>query len=485
MMAETVFSNQITHQFVTEHNHVTDFISEMNADVCFQNNPSGTGCHFDNYSFGEEFLDPDIRQNEALLIVDYDLTPAANVLYYQDRILNFYEVDGSAHIIPNESHVRVPKVFGDGITALKSTHAIPTESAVELANVISDTYGNNIPYATSHGLTVFAALADHARNQPVVFLDISKAQLHKAIPEVFCAVQSAEDEVHLGQLKSYAEKIESEITNLYKKHHIKFVNVSWGLVLNTIKSDWENTCNSSVPDNLTLKAILDTYQPVFKSLFGTADVLATHAAYQGTFNADFEIPFEWASEDFQNRMRVGVMGYLGNDIPLNGSAGRPHASEVSPENLELVDLYLNSGCQLYSDYGCRSEDPLQLRIPYGLGTVALPELNIQTSFVAPVGLAYFINLRNSPAFCQFEMNQSLINEIKAVILESCEGESACIFHDPLLTQGFNEPFDCEASDGTQPEKVPVDSKFGLVMLFMLVLILSLRSFYQKSNSSHN
>ncbi|WP_395373971.1 hypothetical protein [Marinicella sp. W31] len=446
-------------------------IAKVNSDECFKNSTSGKKCEYKEFSFDKSLVHPKIAENEAILITDFDLSPAVNVLLYQNRIIGFYSFDKDGKIVSSNESIIVPRVLGEVLVSIGSLEKVTDKHAAALLSAINTIYTGHIPYATSHGFLAYSAMSKFTPHQPVVFLDIKNIFFHNAIPSIFCSIRSENDQINLDKLYNQSKIVKEQILYFYKKHNIKFVNASWGIILEHIKSDWKRLCHTAMPEDSTLLALLKTYTPIYDALFNTPGVFTSQASFQGDFNHYKEIPFDIENDKFPNRLRFGVIGQLDHSIPEYGIDTIQPSVEKTPADENLSDLYLNTGCVLFQNYNCRESDTHSLRVPLGLGSINEPALVNQSSFVSPLGLAYFINIRNNVYNCAAIMSNQLISKIKSNLLSSCKNNSFCKFHDPIGNDFFKPSPFCGNRGEILAKKVPSNSFFGTLLLACLIIFV--------------
>ncbi len=406
----------------------------IDQDTCFLNGLNGgdvSGCDFDIFTAGLEHVDPgfDVGSSEAVLIMDV-LTPSVEMLRYRNRIRGFYSVqtDGTIGAVPMEWEL--PKTFGDIVISFATSPAIPSENLATLQPRLSQVYGGSVPGLSTHGLAVFNILADLIPNNPIVFLDNNLMTFHRAIPETFCAVQGKNDHANLDRLRAHSQLVALYLGFLFQLHDIRFVNASWGYTIETIRGPWPSVCGTPVPSEGVLLAILDAYRPIFDVLFNTPGVFTAHAALSSPTNDHY--PFDQASADFPNRLRVGSFEHDGNQVPAQGLTDVPPSFSPVPTG-DDADVWVNSGCVFF--FFCRPDRPLSLTLQYGMGRGNFPIT--QSSFLNPILLGTFVHARNQRA--GEAMNNTLIDSLINTIIPECAFGlvTQCRYIDPLLHEQFD------------------------------------------------
>ena len=413
-------------------NRISAGLTGIEEDECFHQAGDHINCDFQSFSVDISFVDNGFLTREAILIVD-ELVPAVEMLRDRNRILGNYRVESNGKIAPVQANWYLPLVFGDIVTAFASSPFIPSEDLIELGVELEETYSDHVPVVGSHGLAVYNILSNLVPNHPIVFLDNNLLTFNQSMPEVFCAVDSTDpDDGNLSALREHSEQFSTSLQELLVSHNIRFINASFGYTIETIRGPWPSVCETELPDEAVLLAILEAYRPIFDVLFNTDGVFTAHAGFESPNNTHF--PYDQVSPGFPNRLRVGVLAHNGSDIPAGGLSSIP--VEYSPvPSIEDADIFVNSGCNTLGN--CRGERPLSLAGLYGMGRITFPIP--QTSFSTPLLLAHFIYKRNQPQFRDLAMDNNVVSALIGEVVHDCNDTSGiCIYIDPLLHEQFEE-----------------------------------------------
>ncbi len=405
---------------------VSAALAGIEEDVCYQQEGDKSTCDQDIFLVNDIHVESPFLEREAVLVID-ELAPAVEMLRYRNRILGFYRMQVDGSISSEIPSWELPKTFGDIVTGFAISPFVPSEDLSAVGSALNDVYSEHVPTVGSHGLGVFNILADLIPNNPIIFLDNNLLPFNQSIPDVFCAVDSADpSDPNLVALLQRAARTAESLSELFVAHNIRYINASWGYTIETIRGPWQRVCGTAVPPEDVLLAILETYRPVFDVLFSTPGVFTAHAGFVSPNNAHY--PFDQILPEFPNRLRVGVFQHVAESVPEQGLVDVPAAYAPTPPE-DDADVYINTACDY--NLGCRAKRSLTLAGLYGMGRIEFPLS--QTSFNTPVLLGRFIFERNQPQFRDRSMDDALIQDLSSAITPACGSESArCRYLDPLL-----------------------------------------------------
>ncbi|SFD01467.1 hypothetical protein SAMN02745724_03209, partial [Pseudoalteromonas denitrificans DSM 6059] len=217
--------------------------------------------------------------------------------------------------------------------------------------------------------------------------------------------------------------------------NIEYINYSGGFIVDTVKRAWaKNKCDGSVSDK-EASDIAMALLPFYERLFNTSGILGIQAAYP--FNVGDESKYPLDAEPFNNRIRVTYYTTETHDTSLPENGVVAEKQPVVGFDSEFTFL---SSADLFVNFGVVDFDPTQTnktpKQTYDVfGMRSMPELDLHTSWAAPVGLSQILYLRNS-LFSEEEHSQFLIEQlIDATTPEGCsfysEFNNKCRIQDPL------------------------------------------------------
>lgn len=393
------------------------------SDVCFREQQDVSQCNWQDYPFDANQFGMEHSTGEAILIVDEFPTLPPRTIRYKNRLKGLFRADtqGSIHAVP--AGWRAPVTLFDALSTFASPRFIPAEALRRLSEPIDMVYGFYDYENVGHGGNVFSLLVEANPHNPIVLLDL--LTLPRFAPAEFCD-GSGTDESH-ARLRWKAEAVAHSLRGLMAAHNVRYVNVSGGETLATIRQQWLSSCGGALPSDAVLRAKLQAFSPVAEALFNTPGVFAAHAAINASNPDDF--PFDFPSDAYSNRLRAGYFTSLGSGLD---SAGRGNHSALQgwpgPQN---ADIYLNSGVLPQRPFPYNTTPLLQVN---GFGVDIFPITWTTTSWIAPLALSRFIHVRHQD-FAGSTMDDALIPLIlRRMTPSGCNGlpGGRCVYQDPLL-----------------------------------------------------
>jgi len=261
--------------------------------------------------------------------------------------------------------------------------------------------------------------------QPLVVLD--HLSYDKFAREEFCDGSGSEDS--LRRLRERSTLVAANLRRLMAEQRVRFVNVSAGESLDTMRELWTNRCAGARPGDDLLRAKLAAYTPIIDALYNTPGVFAAQAAINASNSQDF--PFDFPSADYPNRLLAGYFTTLESGLDAGGQRDGSGTAALSGwPGRQNVDVYLNSGVQPSRPFRYNATPLLQVD---GFGVDIFPITHTTTSWIAPLALSRFINLRYE-RFGTEAMSDALISRIRAELTPGgCSEQSSalCAYQDPL------------------------------------------------------
>jgi hypothetical protein len=394
---------------------------EILADSCFRQ--QGANCAWTERAYSSAEFAMTQSTGEAIMVIDEFPTLPVSAIRYKNRIKGFYRFGAGGLVTPAMSKWRVPSTLWNVLTRFAAADHIPAQRLSALSPAIATSY-QGVQFDTAgHGSYVFSVLADTNPLQPLVLVD--GLDLARMTPDDYCDTSGAADvQTRLNQIASAAA---DQIAQTMRANEVRFVNYSAGHTLATVAADWEKSCGSTAPPESVLRAKLAAYAPIYTALFKTPGVIVAHAAI-GSGNAA-DAPYDQASADYPNRLRIGYFTSLNSGLDVEGR-GNYGVLQGWPGG-EQVDLYLNTGVLPMRPFEYNRTPLLQLD---GFGVDLFPVTAPQTSWVAPLALSRFINIRYND-FAGRQMSDPLIAEIfNAAVPALCADlpGQRCRYQDPLL-----------------------------------------------------
>ena len=396
----------------------------IRADTCFRERADVSTCLWVAATH-EPALDFAMNDStgEAILIADDFRVVSPLVLRYRNRLRGVLRTTEDGTVATTQVSWHVPLRFHEVMTSFSGPDFIPAEWLRSLRIPISDTYSAHLGSGATHGNFVFALLVEANPQQPIVLWDDHGFQ--DAPQEAFCDPTGTPEA--LESLREHARRKADSLRAHLGTYNVRFINYSRGTTVHTLRDMWEQRCWTPAPADAVLLAKLKTEEPVLEVLFGSPGVFAAHAA--GYVDSPEESPFDFPSERFPNRLRIGFFSTLESGLdpmgrgPLEGLQGQP-----APQ---AVDVYLNSGIQPVRPFAY-SPTPLLHASDFGLDV--LPITFTSTSWIAPLGLSRFIHLRESLYGGQPLTNERVAALMDAMVPAACteQPEGRCRYQDPLL-----------------------------------------------------
>lgn len=394
----------------------------MAADICFDGTDDTGECPKRRFELDRSHVDPAQQGRESILIIDV-LPPTVAMLRYRNRILGMYEVAADHGIEEQSASFELPETLGEIVTGFASPTPVPSEALAPLLPELTRRYGDHSPLRSAHGTAVFGILADLAPGHPLVLLDNNRLTFNQSVPALFCSIPRHPGRIAL--LRERAHRFADDLRALMEEHNVRYVNASFGYTIETVRGPWRSTCGTAPPSTAILRAILAAYRPIFDALFDTPGVFTAHAALASP--NDLDAPYDQLDPAFPNRLRVGSLAHAGTEIPEQGVADVAPGWDPAPADPGDVDLWVNAGCTAFGE--CRAERTLSMITRFGMGRATLPLP--QSSFVTPLALSAFIDLRDRPPFRERSFDNDLIDDLIVALHSGCE-DGYCRVFDPLL-----------------------------------------------------
>lgn len=394
------------------------------SDACFLQQQDITRCDWGEFPFdpSQQFA---MNQNtgEAILIVDEFPTLPPRAIRYSNRIKGFFRVDEEGTMRPVPSAWRVPTNLFHALQMFASPDFIPAEALRELKEPLELVYGFSDNENIGHGSYVFSLLVEANPHQPIVLLDA--LSFHRFAPEELC--ESSGNLVSTALLRMKSQRVADELRRLMEEMNVRFVNLSSGQTLDSLRRDWAARCDGALPDDDILREKLDAYAPIADALFNTPGVFTAHAAISTSSPRDNR--FDYPSSKYPNRLLTGYFTALESGLDATGK-GDPSALEGWPAQ-QCVDIYLNSGVLPSRPFPYNRTSLLQVD---GFGVDIFPISTTTTSWIAPLALSRFIHVRYS-LFPDRVMSNGLIESIRDLMVpRTCTDlpGNRCVYQDPLL-----------------------------------------------------
>lgn len=395
-------------------------ISAIQADPCGRA-PTPADCVWVERAYRPAEFSMAHGTGEALLVIDSFPSLPVQAIRFRKRIKGYYRpVPGGIGVASGSW--RVPAVLWDVLDRF----AQPTQVAAHRLRDVSRAAAryDALPLDTvGHGSFVFGLLADPNPNQPLVLMDSLK--LHVMNRADFCDTSGRPD-VQERLLRTAAQAA-ADLKGVIEAENVRFINYSAGHSLPQLAGDWAATCGTAAPPDTVLRAKLAAYAPLYAVLFATPGVMTAHASAQASTAADY--PYDQASPDYPNRLRVGFFSSLASGLDAQGRGS--YAGQGAWPSAGNADIYLNTGVLPQRPYDFNQTPLLQLD-RYGLD--AYPITAPQPSWMAPLAVSRMINLRYGE-FAGRTLDDKLIAELFArAVPAACpdQPQQRCRYQDPLL-----------------------------------------------------
>lgn len=397
--------------------------SAVLGDTCFRTQQDVSGCDWGDFPFETSRFAMEHDTGEAILIIDEFSALPPRAIRYQNRLKGFFRVDGEGTLVSvPAAGWRAPTRLFQGLSEFADARFIPAEHLRALREPLETTYEAYEEGSIGHGSFVFSLLVEANPHQSIVLLDTLTFQ--RFAPEEFCDASGAPES--MLRLREKSQRVADQLRQLMASQNIRFVNLSSGQTLDSVRADWREFCGGTIPSDEVLRARLAAYAPIADVLFNTPGVFTAQAAIEGSSREDF--PFDFPSVAYPNRMLAGYLTTLESGLEEDGRQGSPALSGWPGR--QNVDVYLNSGVLPRRPFTYNRTPLLQVN---GFGVEILPITLTSTSWIAPLALSRFIHIRYS-RFAGCEMSDELISRIRDVMVPGgCEQlpEGRCVYQDPL------------------------------------------------------
>lgn len=393
----------------------------IQADDCFRT--GGGSCAFTDYAYRPSDFAITRSTGEAILIVDSFHTLPVRALRYRKRIRGFYRFGQGGVLEPAAAAWRVPTSLWRALDSFSGPEHVPAWRLRGLVPAIQAAYPGVAFDNIGHGSMVFSLLADANPHQPLVLLD--GFRLSDMAPQAYCDISDSATSRH--ELAAAAQAAAGRLRAVIQAEGVRFINYSGGHTLATIRADWTEACGSPPPSDGLLRSRLAAHEPIYAVLFSTPGVATAHAAIDGADPADF--PFDQASPQYANRIRVGYFTALTSGLDVSGRgdvsglAGWPGAASA--------DVYVNTGVLPARPFQHNRTPLLQID---GHGVDHFPITAPQTSWVTPLTLSRLIHLRQS-MYENRAMDDALVADLfRGAAPPLCVGQPGgrCRYQDPLV-----------------------------------------------------
>jgi hypothetical protein len=395
--------------------------SAIAADTCFAQAQT-SGCNWTEHAYAPREFAMERNTGEAIMIVDEFATLPLRAYRFRNRIKGFYRVTASG-LGDATGSWRLPAVLAQVLDQYSGPAHVAAQTLAPLSSAIAARYPVLDLDSTGHGSYVFSLLADSNPHQPLVL--VHGINLAEAAPADYCDATGSP--AVQARLLAASQAVADKLRAVMAEHNVRFINYSQGHSVSVLVENWPKVCKTAVPAEPVLRAKLAAYGPMYKVLFGTPGVITAHAAADGNSALDF--PYDQASPDWPNRLRVGFFTSLksGLDAEGRGDVGSLTAWPAGGR----ADIYVNTGVMPTRPFAY-GETPLLQLDTYGVGL--FPISAPTTSWVTPLALTRLINVRYS----QFDgqaMSDTLVQQVLAgAVPARCADQPGgrCHFQDPLL-----------------------------------------------------
>jgi len=395
--------------------------TQVLADTCFRQADT-SGCNWGDFPFAPGQFAMTHNTGEAILVIDEFPTLPPRVIRYKNRVRNYYRVGVGGTLTAAPHAWRAPRVLFEGLSEFATPDFVPAEYLRPLAEPMREVYGFYDMGNVGHGSYVLSLLVEANPHQPLVLMD--QLSFHKYAQEDLCDGSGSIES--MGRMFEKAQRVASELRRVMSEHNVRFINLSSGETLESLRAEWREHCGGDLPGDDILRAKLSTYQPIADALFNTPGVFTAQASINASNPQDY--PYDYPAAQYPNRMLVGYFTVL--DSGLDAS-GRGNTSGLSGwPGRENVDIYLNSGVLPSRPFPYNTTPLLQVD---GFGVDIYPISRTTTSWIAPLALSRFIHVRYG-TFGGSPMSDDLINLIWRRMLPlgcSTQPGNTCAFQDPL------------------------------------------------------
>jgi hypothetical protein len=397
---------------------IDDAVGSIQSDTCFAQGDISM-CQWADYEVGPDQFDMARSTGEAILVIDdFGAGLFPNFVRYRNRLLGFYRIDGD-NVEAQVLSVHLPKRLGDVLVSFAGPEFIPASALTRVAMAAGPVYKKlNLLYL-GHSGVVFGHLVDLVPEQPLVLLDMAHLL---ELPPVFC---QGIDSQTLAAARLHVAAIAASLKQVMTDLNVRFVNASFGSTAPLLAVEWSRTCGGAIPSSEQLQQLLHVQEPIYDLLFNSPGVITAHAAVNRGSPADF--PFDQASAQYPNRVRVGFISSLSSGLDEVGR-GTVQKAEQFPADGD-ADVYLNWGCQVL---GPCADPHYQLTGLYGLGTGTVPLMS--SSYINPLALARLVNLRYANHQTE-PMSNALVQTLEHELTPSlcgAGGGQPYVYQDPIL-----------------------------------------------------
>jgi|SRR6218665_1245932 len=397
--------------------------AQVEADTCFQTAPDDSVCDWGDFPFDPNEFSMAENTGEAILIIDDfpELPPRA--IRYKNRLKGFYRADSGGGLSPVAFSWHAPVVLHETLSEFASPDFIPAEWLRPLGAPVENVYVNYSFQGAGHGNYVFSALVESNPHQPIVVLDQLKYSQF-ALTE-FCDASGTSDSI--SRLRARSQRVADSLRQFMSAHNVRFVNVSAGESLETMRGRWAQSCGGATPSDSLLRKKLNAYEPIVDALYNTPGVFAAQASIDASNVQDN--PFDFPLAKYPNRLLVGFFTSLESGLD---ASGRGSSSLTGWPARQTVDLYLNSGVLPSRPFNYNATPLLQVNV---FGVDIFPITRTTTSWITPLALSRFIHLRYGDSrFSGHAMSNALIQDIRGVMVPggcSAQPNGRCAYQDPL------------------------------------------------------
>ncbi|WP_226993926.1 hypothetical protein [Myxococcus hansupus] len=288
--------------------------ADILADTCFLQQDV-SHCSWGEFGFNPGRFSMARSTGEAILIVDDFPSLPPRVMRYHNRIKGYYRVGQNGTVAAVPFSWRAPTTLFHALDAFALPDFVPAESLRPLSQPLRDLFGFYDVGNIGHGSFVLSLLIETNPHQPIVLMDLIR--MHGYALEDLCDASGSPES--LARLSSKSHQVADELRRVMALHNVRFVNLSAGETLLTLRQQWASSCGGHVPHDDILRAKLNAYTPVADALFNTPGVFAAQAAINASNPQDF--PFDFPSPAFPNRMLVGYFTVLDSGLDESGRGG--------------------------------------------------------------------------------------------------------------------------------------------------------------------
>ena len=392
------------------------------ADGCFRERPDVASCDWGDFPFDPGQFSMRQDTGEAILIIDGFPALPPRAIRYKNRIKGYFRVDSQGTLGAVPFTWRAPVTLFHALSTFATPEFRPAEQLRALREPLASTYGFLDAGNARHGSFVLSLLVEANPHQPLVLLDT--LSLGRFAAEEFCDASGTPDSTE--RLRAKVAAVAVQLRSLMQAQGVRFVNLSSGVTLESMRQDWNQYCEGPRPDDGGMREKLKAYSPIYEALFNTPGVFTAQAGIAASSPEDN--PYDFPSAAFPNRLRVGYFTSLDSGLDEEG-LGPTSQLQGWPDRAN-VDVYVNTGVLPSRPFEYSRTPWLQVD---GFGVDIQPITFPTTSWVAPLALSRFINLRYAD-FSGEEMSDALIARILGrMVPPRCEelpGRS-CVYQDPL------------------------------------------------------